>query len=208
MGRNPEQNQLARDRQHEAIMSAALGLFASRGPAATKIADIAAAAGISQGLVYHYFPSKDDIFVQLLDRALTRLNTASARLETLVISPADKLKLAMGGLLKGLEEDEDAARTHLLIALASISAATPPAVRAVLERERRTLYETIARIIRAGQAAGTVRAGDADSMAVLFWSVIKGLAIHRAIHGAGFPSPKARDLLRLFLEEEPSRSRS
>jgi AcrR family transcriptional regulator len=43
---------------HDRILEAALEGFARDGVAATSIRDVAAAAGVSPGLVQHYFPSK------------------------------------------------------------------------------------------------------------------------------------------------------
>jgi len=43
---------------HERIRAAALERFARDGVAATSVRDVAAAAGVSPGLVQHYFPSK------------------------------------------------------------------------------------------------------------------------------------------------------
>jgi AcrR family transcriptional regulator len=43
------------------IMKTALTVFASNGFKGTSIKNIAEAAGISQGLMYHYFPSKEDL---------------------------------------------------------------------------------------------------------------------------------------------------
>ncbi len=199
MGRNPEHNQKVRDDRREQILSASLRLFAARGLAATKITDIAATAGISQGLVYHYFESKEDIFTALITGVLERLTTAAHGLETLAISPRDKIKLALGGLLKNLEENEDAARAHLLIAQATASNAIPAATRQVIERENQKPYVVIARIMRAGQEDGDIVAHDADQLAVLFWTTIKGLAIHRAVHGEGFKAPPVELVMKLFL---------
>jgi AcrR family transcriptional regulator len=44
------------------IVSAALALFADRGFGATKLEDVAKAAGIAKGTVYLYFPTKEDLF--------------------------------------------------------------------------------------------------------------------------------------------------
>jgi AcrR family transcriptional regulator len=43
------------------ILETALAVFASNGFKGTSIKDMAAAAGISQGLMYHYFTSKEDL---------------------------------------------------------------------------------------------------------------------------------------------------
>jgi AcrR family transcriptional regulator len=45
-------------------------VFARQGLAATKIADIAAAGEISQGLIYRYFTSKEEIYAAVLERAM------------------------------------------------------------------------------------------------------------------------------------------
>jgi len=55
-------------RSREAILDAALELFSSQGFRATSVRDIAAAAGVSTGSVYHHFPDKEAVFRTLLDR--------------------------------------------------------------------------------------------------------------------------------------------
>jgi AcrR family transcriptional regulator len=47
------------------LLAAAAQLFASRGFSEVAIADIAEAAGVATGTFYRYFPSKDDVLVQL-----------------------------------------------------------------------------------------------------------------------------------------------
>jgi AcrR family transcriptional regulator len=66
----------------EDIRRTAAGLFERRGYAATTISDIAEAAGILPGSLYHHFPSKEDIAVDLLaaySRALADLGAAAGR---------------------------------------------------------------------------------------------------------------------------------
>ena len=55
---DPEQHH--RRRVH--IIESAVGLFATKGFAATTTADICRAAGISTGSLFHYFPSKQAVF--------------------------------------------------------------------------------------------------------------------------------------------------
>jgi len=54
-----------RSRTH--ILDAALKLFSHRGYGATSVRDIAEAAGVSKGNVYHHFADKEAIFRELLD---------------------------------------------------------------------------------------------------------------------------------------------
>ncbi|MFW3171459.1 TetR/AcrR family transcriptional regulator [Geodermatophilus sp. CPCC 206100] len=49
------------------IVGAALDLFATKGLARTTTADIARAAGISTGALFHYFPSKRAVFLAMFE---------------------------------------------------------------------------------------------------------------------------------------------
>jgi AcrR family transcriptional regulator len=49
------------------IVGAALDLFATKGLARTTTADIARAAGVSTGALFHYFPSKRAVFLALFE---------------------------------------------------------------------------------------------------------------------------------------------
>jgi AcrR family transcriptional regulator len=55
------------ERSREHILNASLKLFSHRGYGATSVRDIAEAAGLSKGNVYHHFPDKETIFRALLD---------------------------------------------------------------------------------------------------------------------------------------------
>jgi AcrR family transcriptional regulator len=55
------------ERSRRAVLDAALQLFASQGYRATTMREIADAAGVSTGNVYHHFPDKERIFRELID---------------------------------------------------------------------------------------------------------------------------------------------
>jgi AcrR family transcriptional regulator len=203
MGRNTERNEAAKEEQRARILSSALELFVRRGFAATRIADLAGHAGISQGLLYHYFASKDEILVALLESSLPRMDAAAKGLEAMAIPAADKIRLALDALIQGIQENGDTGRHHLLVALASVSDALPPAARDLIARHARNPYAALRRILSKGQKEGTVRDGDPRELALLFWAVVKGLSIHHAVHGNSLGRPTAAALLPLFLREDP-----
>src|SRR5215467_8604590 len=95
MPRPSTENQRIRDKRQEQILRAAAHVFARKGLEATTISDIAAAAHVSHGLAYHYFTSKEEIFRQLITRAmqgterllreaLARAGTVTSRLRWLI----------------------------------------------------------------------------------------------------------------------------
>jgi AcrR family transcriptional regulator len=61
------------DRSRKAILDKALSLFSKQGYHGTSIRDVATAAGLSTGIVYHLFEDKEAIFRALLERYFTIL---------------------------------------------------------------------------------------------------------------------------------------
>lgn len=66
------------------ILEAALRRFASVGYSAASVDDICAAAGVSKGAFYHHFPSKQALFLELLNEWLDTIDSGfeAARKET------------------------------------------------------------------------------------------------------------------------------
>ncbi len=64
--RSKAQFQQIRDASSRKILEAALELFGTKGYESTSINDIATMAGLSKGLMYHYFKGKEDLVEQLI----------------------------------------------------------------------------------------------------------------------------------------------
>ncbi|MEA3287246.1 MAG: TetR/AcrR family transcriptional regulator [Candidatus Marinimicrobia bacterium] len=79
----------------DAIIRAAIQIFARDGLEKGKIADIAVKAGIGKGTVYEYFRSKDEIFHSIVDTLMGDLVDASEKLYSMQLSPYDKLRTFM-----------------------------------------------------------------------------------------------------------------
>lgn len=56
----------------EAILQAAVELFAERGFSATPTSAVAKLAGVAEGLIFHYFRNKEGIFVHILKDMIDR----------------------------------------------------------------------------------------------------------------------------------------
>ena len=66
---------LPREQRREAILSGATRAFAASGFAATSMADIANASGITQIIVYRHFESKQELYRAVLQRVSDRIST-------------------------------------------------------------------------------------------------------------------------------------
>jgi len=64
--RSAEQFEEIRNEKVELIMRVALELFANNGYESTSISKIANSAGISKGLMYNYFPSKEALLTKII----------------------------------------------------------------------------------------------------------------------------------------------
>jgi AcrR family transcriptional regulator len=84
-----------------AILAGARTLFAERGFEATSIDDIALAAGVTKGAVYHHFASKEAVFIQVLD-AVHR-DVANAPAPAHIGAIADPIDMMAAGLLEYLK---------------------------------------------------------------------------------------------------------
>lgn len=62
-----ERNENGEQPGRRGVLDAAAALFVERGYAATTLREIAAAAGIKAGSIYHHFDSKEQLFAAVLD---------------------------------------------------------------------------------------------------------------------------------------------
>lgn len=103
----PKWRRRAEDRPDE-VLDAALRQFVRKGFAATKVEDIATDAGLSKGAVYRYFSSKEEIFEQLVKRALAPIADRTSMLaHTSQQPPADVLR-AILTMVAGILANPDA----------------------------------------------------------------------------------------------------
>ncbi|WP_433626338.1 TetR family transcriptional regulator [Nocardia sp. CA-120079] len=77
--------------RRDEILAAARELFLRKGYAATSIADIAAAAGISKAAVFYHFKTKESITAELLESPFTAVARLIERAESQRLSPAQIL---------------------------------------------------------------------------------------------------------------------
>ena len=194
--RTARQFEQMRDERRDEILRAALGVFARRGFEATRIADIAEAAHMSHGLIYRYFPSKEAAFVALVERAVRggmQLTEVALGNDT---SPRDRLASLVQQMLDGIKSDPE----YPLIIVHAYAAGTLPkeAARLLQEYGNKT-HRNLSQLIRQGQAAGQLRAGDADELATLLLAAIQGLAVDRLeVHTRRRRFPRAHTIIQLL----------
>lgn len=209
--RAPEENLRIQKERREQILSASLEVFIQKGYTDTKIADIAAAAGISHGLIYHYFRSKEEIYAELVGR-LVKSTEATARVAHETGDPRSILLRVLELMLEGMEREP---AYYILAAQIMLMAEALPSQANDIFRSGMESARAVAAVIAEGQRAGCFREGDPLQHFVLLYSAITGLAITRntSLKMGGEPvTVDAATLLRLIEShrstEEPTTERS
>jgi TetR/AcrR family fatty acid metabolism transcriptional regulator len=95
--------------KREAILRAAIKVFASKGFFNSKVADIAGEAGVADGTVYLYFKNKDDILHSIFDRAMAEFIAEGKKELAGLVSPEARLKRIAELHLERLGADRDLA---------------------------------------------------------------------------------------------------
>src|SRR6185295_18361551 len=95
--------------KYDAILRAAIKVFAGSGFFNSKVADVAREAGVADGTVYLYFKNKDDILASIFNHYMDdALEAGRARLAELN-DPVEKLKRIVHAHLEGLGRDRNLA---------------------------------------------------------------------------------------------------
>ncbi|RKP44781.1 TetR/AcrR family transcriptional regulator [Cohnella endophytica] len=127
-------DEVAASRKDQILRSAA-DLFATQGYYKTTTAHVAEAVGVTQPYVFHFFKSKEQLYLAVLEHAFNRMQNAFAA----VNAPADQLAQQMGEAFNTLLATH---RNELLLLMQSYT--TPePQVRQFAKERYSEIYERV-----------------------------------------------------------------
>lgn len=157
MARIPR-TRLDKDERQSRLLELGLQAFASSPYDELSIDDIAKKAGISKGLLYHYFPTKRDFYVATVREAARKLTEETETPDTL--PPVERLE-------KGLRAYLDFAERHdkAYMALMRGGIGADPEVAAIVEETR----ESLALRIMEGAPVPAARDREALRLALRGW---------------------------------------
>ena len=143
---SPAYSRLQTDERRRQLLEAGTRVFTERSYDDASMADVARAAGISKGLLYHYFPSKRDLFVATLEAAAAELGEITRPDPALPV--AEQLVTVLDAYLSWIEEHADS-YTKLLE-----SATSSDDVRSYMAQMRASTVERmLGAIVRGGDPA-------------------------------------------------------
>jgi AcrR family transcriptional regulator len=165
------------------ILDAALEAFARYGYDATGVAEICRRAGVTKGGFYHHFPSKQDVFLELLERWLEGLDVDldESRLGAETV-PAELMQ--MSGLIRQVFQ---VASGQLPLFLEFLTkAGQSPVVWQATVAPFRKYHKYFCRMIEQGIDEGSLRPMDPDLVTRVLLSFAIGLLAQGLLdpHGA------------------------
>jgi AcrR family transcriptional regulator len=154
MPRSEEDNQQIRASRRNEILAAATRVFTDKGLSRAKVTDIAAAANLSNGLLYHYFPSKESVFEAIVEEMI-------AQSDALLAVPHER---AVDRLIAGVLRKRNQLGSHTVDASRVVMQAVLHG-EVMSEHLRALLAEHLKRITRASaeMIAQAQRDGDIDA---------------------------------------------
>ena len=170
-----EQQRATRRKQ---ILEAALRVFMERGFHVTNVSDVAAEAGVSQGTIYWYFESKDELFNATVLEYFAALAQETRSVLAESASASEKLRV-LGEAMGGFAVDA----SGLLVMFLGYMAALPDRAQAasfwldlLLEYK-----DALVGIVEEGKRNGEFRDVDAESLVWAVMSAYDGLALYLSL---------------------------
>lgn len=143
------------------IVDAALRLFSESAYDTVQMHDVAKAAGVAKPTLYRYFHTKEDLFLESLEKALGDLETEAEQAVSRAATARDGLTLVIRCVIQSLGRCTAAIR-----AFDGADTRLGERGRAVIRRRVRQIQKTIAALIRRGVEAGEFRPLDPDLVAL------------------------------------------
>jgi AcrR family transcriptional regulator len=160
------------DVRREEILDATLAVVDRDGLAATRVGDVADALGVSSGLVFYHFGTKDalvaEAFAHAVQKDLARLDTVTETRQ----EPVERLRRVLR-----LYGPTGAASGWRMWIDAWALAQHEPVIRTTLRRLDQRWAQALRQLVDEGVAAGTFACPDADATVARVSALLDGLAV-------------------------------
>ncbi|ASO18597.1 AcrR family transcriptional regulator [Actinoalloteichus hoggarensis] len=200
MPRTKEQYEALRAASLAKVQAAAITLFARRGFAATSMRDVARAAGISTGLIYRHYETKEELFAALVDYAAAGLHRVVERFGE-AESPAELLDEFTRTFLTDLAGDGAFAEFFLIMNQAFMTHDESPQLQR-LRTAHALLVDAVIALVGRGQERGEFRSGRPAELASCYLAALSGLATMRLLPDTRLAVPGPSTLMRLLLRQD------
>lgn len=199
MPRTKEQFEEMRNKTREKIQLAAMQLFVQKGYGSTNVQEIADLAGISIGLLYRHYKTKEELFNELVEYSINGIKGVSDLFKQ-DDSPKKLIMQFVDIVYKDMVDGDEL--TNLLILMTqSIFSGAINHVENEIKKQDAEMLNTTLNLIKRGQEIGEFRSGNPYELAVFFYSTIQGLATMKVMLKDSFIMPSTSIIMAFLLKE-------
>ncbi len=190
--RTKQVNEQLKQKRREQIILTALENFANRGYHRSSISEISKAAGISKGLIYNYFESKEDLLINVLKFVLlqavdTIFKSIDKKSKTL--TPLEMMAYGIGRFFDVMQKEADLWKLSISLAM---QVADIPNIHQVLVQMFDMVYLQIEQLLKVNEVP------DASVKARLIAAQLDGIALHYFVMGNNYD---LETIKRVFINE-------
>lgn len=171
MGRNPNQNEEARNQMKSKIKSGAILFFAKYGYDGAKISDLAKYLKISQGLLYRYYASKEALFAEIINEWNARRDQQYEQLLHTDVSAKEKIIRITQHLELAIKSDEQLAAIFTIMENRSLVVGIDESFNGWASYP----IQMLEKILKDGQREGSVYPGSCYQMSIAYWGLFSSI---------------------------------
>jgi AcrR family transcriptional regulator len=157
------------------ITQAALEVFAEYGYHGATMEHIMKVSGLSKGLVYHYFPSKEKIYIHLID---TALEISRKTWKDALDSPGtawEKIEKLSENVAKIAFTDESSLYSLIMVQAMTQGKSIPGLMEHIIQRM--DYYSELPLLIIEAQKSGEAAPGDPELLFLAYVALIQGFVL-------------------------------
>lgn len=189
MPRTAQQFENIREEKKSLIMNTALELFAVNGYHATTISSIARSAGISKGLLYNYFESKDELIRAILFNGLESIDKIFDSDNDGVLT-REEMEYFLDQFFKFMKDDLHFWKLYFTLFV------QPPVIELINERFQEVIQKAVEILTGFFKSLGHE---DPDTEALIFGSMLDGIGMNFITNPDLFPVEKTKKrILEIF----------
>lgn len=191
---------MTRKEQKEArkwqIIQATLDLFVERGYYGTKTSQISKRAGISEGLLFHYFPTKEMLLEELINIGLEGMRMP---MQIEAENGLDFFSQFTTMLFLQVEKNPFIAKMFVFMGHVVRAEEIPERLRNLAASVDTITYSQGR--VEEGQRDGSIRRGDAMALSNMYWCAVHGMMEQYALHPE-IPLPEADWIVAMLKSED------
>lgn len=159
------------------IIQTALDLFVERGYYGTKTSQISKRAGISEGLLFHYFPTKEILLEELINIGLEGMRMP---MQIKALNGLDFFYQFTEMLFLHVKKNSFTAQMFVFMGHVVWAEDIPERLRKLAASVDTIAYSRS--WVAAGQQDGSIREGDVMALSNMYWCAIHGIMEQYALH--------------------------